>query len=90
MSSVKRLTVSLDSELVDEINFLHRRLGVSRSAMLNEFLREGLMAISAVYRELPESPTERDLVRLRGRSLEVVRSRILEAESVLGGGDDAR
>lgn len=90
MSSVKRLTVSLDAELVDEINFLHRRLGVSRSAMLNEFLREGLMAISACYRELPENVTERDLVRLRGRSLDVVRSRMAEAEAVLGDSSDAR
>lgn len=90
MSFVKRLTVSLDADLVDEIDFLHRRLGVSRSAMLNEFLRQGVMAISAAYRELPESPTDRDLVRLRGRSLAIVRERIQEAEAVLGGGLDAR
>lgn len=89
MSSVKRLTVSLDADLVDEINFLHRRLGLSRSAMLNEFLRGGVMAVSSAYRDLPAVPTDRDLLRLRGRSLEVVRERIREAESVLGGGSDA-
>lgn len=78
MTSARKVKVSLalDPEVVSSLDYLTKRLAVSRSAMVSELLLEALPAMVELFRLIPESPTAQDLVRFRGESASVVQRRM--------------
>lgn len=86
--NVKRRTFSLDPDLDDALTYLHRRLGISKSAVVNELLTDPVRDLCVLMQEVPEQPTPDDIVRLRGRSVELVKERLSVAG--LGVEDDRR
>lgn len=77
--NVKRRTFSLNPDLDEALTYLHRRLGVSKSAVVNELLTGPAMDLCGLMQEVPEKPTPEDVVRLRGRSVELVKERMAAA-----------
>lgn len=84
---MKRITLSLPDEVVDMLDYVSRRLGVSRSALVAEVLPELFAPSLSVLQTLPEDrdPTGDDVKRFRGASVALVRERL---ESFLRLGDD--
>lgn len=95
MSKMKRASFTLPPDLDEDLSYVARRLGVSRSALVAEMLREGLSFLSNSLRQVPDQATAADALRYRGESKKLIDSRLESARrmrddlfSDLGGGDD--
>ena len=76
MSSVRRITVSIPNQLALDIDYVHKRIGVSKSAFISSLLVEGVSDLRALLESLPDNPSPDDLVRFRGASAEMVSGRM--------------
>jgi len=74
--AMKKPCFSLPSALVHDLDYVARRLCISRSALLSELLSETIASLRAVLEDVPENPTESDLIRCRGRSIALVTERV--------------
>lgn len=82
---LRKVAVTLPPELVDSVDYIAGRLGVSRSAFIAQALSDGVRLLLPLLQQVPLDPTPADLVRFRGESAEVVRQRF---ESLKGMTDD--
>lgn len=90
MSGFKRCSVSLPTELVDNLDFVAKRLRMSRSALLSSLLTEGLPSLVQLVSVLPEdlsTVTEADARRFRGATAEALTEQVANLVR-LGGQDD--
>lgn len=85
MSNRTKISVSLSPTLVADLDYLADRMRVSRSALISEFLSEAAAETRKVMALIPPNPTPAEVVRFRGQSEDVVRSRI---DSLKGMADD--
>ena len=76
MSSSTRLTLSIPDDVVAMLDAVSSRLGVSRSAIGSELLRDELLRLKPLLPYYPISAVPADPVRLRGESVLVVRERL--------------
>lgn len=74
-----KVAMSLPPALVDDLDYLVARLGVSRSALAAELLSEAVAEMRRVVSLIPPNPTPADLLRMRGESEAFVRERIANA-----------
>lgn len=79
-----RCTFSLPVDTAKNLSFVAKRMGVSQSAVLANVLDEPLADLAALFRGLPAKPTEADVLRLRGASVDVIRLRVREALDAVG------
>jgi hypothetical protein len=80
MSQFRKVTVSVPPSLVGDLDYLSARLGVSRSALVSQFLTEPVADLVAALRDIPANPGPADEVRFRGRSEAVIRERLERAQ----------
>lgn len=76
MTKTRKISVSLAAQLVDDLDYLSGRMGVSRSAILSELLVGVVAETRRVLELVPPNPTPADVLRMRGESEEVVRQRL--------------
>jgi len=76
MPKISRLSISVPPELASDLNYVHRRLSVSKSALVTSLLQDGLRDFRMLLESLPESPADEDIIRFRGASAEMVLARI--------------
>jgi len=69
---VKRISVSLPGELVENLDALSARLGFTRSALVGQLLDVPVADILRMLGDIPLEPTDGDLRRFRGESAEVL------------------
>lgn len=81
----QKVSLALDPSLVIDLDYIAERTRVSRSALVSELLAEPAGEVRRLLEMIPESPTPADLIRFRGESEQVVRSRL---ESLKGITDD--
>lgn len=74
-----KVAMSLPRSLVDDLDYLVARLGVSRSALAAELLSDAAAEMRRVVSLIPPNPTPADLLRMRGESEAFVRERIANA-----------
>jgi hypothetical protein len=80
----KRTTLSIPTETAERIERLARRMGVSQSAFVAELLAEPIAAMASIIDALPEQgATRHDVKRARGRSLDLIRNVVSQAQEVL-------
>lgn len=86
MSDFKRISLSLPPGLVEDLDYISDRLGISRSAFVTELLSQsGLSSLRALLAAVPESPTSDDIRRFRGGSRELIRARVEGLQQLQGG-----
>lgn len=77
---MKKATFTIPMETYENLSSLSNLLGISKSAFLSELLKDSLSQMhgmmSDVLENQPENLTSADVVRFRGKSEEIVRSRI--------------
>jgi len=78
----KKISMSLPSALLDDLQYLSGRLGVSRSALMSEILGEAVPTLAELFRAVPEDASPDEARRLRGASVEIVRERLAEAQKL--------
>lgn len=86
MAGFKRVSLSLPSEVVDDLDYISKRLGISRSAFVSQMLLSvELGSVRALVASIPESPTDADARRFRGDSREFVREQLEKLQGLQGG-----
>jgi len=75
MSDTSKITLSLPSGLVADLDFVASRIGISRSGLVAELLSQSVARMRPAAELLPIAPG-REPIRLRGDSVEVVRERV--------------
>lgn len=76
MADRKRVSFTLDPDVVSDLRYLSKRLGVSSSVLVSDLLSGPVGDLRRLVESVPESPTEADMVRFRGESREIVRQRL--------------
>lgn len=74
-----KIAMSLPPALVEDLDYLTGRLGVSRSALAAELLTDAVSEMRRVVSLIPPNPTPLELLRMRGESEAFVRERIASA-----------
>ncbi len=82
MSKTRKISVSLSGSLVDDLDYISARMGVSRSAIISEFMADALSEARRVFELVPPNPTPADVVRMRGESEEVIRQRLSSLQGI--------
>lgn len=79
MTKMKRVSFTVPADVADEITYIAKRVGVSRSALVVDVLRETIDTVGPLVRSVPEAPTDTDVVRYRGESERIVAERLERA-----------
>jgi len=82
--SGKRVTFYLSSGLNDSITLVSKRMGISKSILVNKLLELPMQDLINILAHVPEKPTGADILRFKGKSVGVVNQRIKEMHDVLG------
>lgn len=83
MNTTRKLSVSLPSELVDDLDYLSARLGVSRSAIIGGMLHESIRSSRRLLEMVQVDPDQEDSsLRMRGDSIEIVHSRLASLQGM--------
>ena len=88
-----KIAMSMPPALVDDLDYLTGRMGVSRSALASELLSEAVSEMRRVVSLIPPNPTPADLLRMRGESEASIRRRIASATQMtddLFSGEDSK
>lgn len=79
-----RVTVTLPATVLNNLDRVARRMGVSRSALLGELLAVPVEAMAEVVDALPAvGSTEDDAKRVRGKSAALIRRAVQEAQALI-------
>lgn len=70
---------SLPAEVAVAIQLVSALMGVSQSALVAELIGRPVLDLEDMFRKLPNNPTPEDVVRLRGESVALVKSRVADA-----------
>jgi len=87
MGSLKRTSLTLDENLIVDLDYVGKRLGVSRSALLSNLASQAVSDLRALLEEMPEDPNERDVKRFKGASIDLINERLQGLEEIRKDGD---
>jgi hypothetical protein len=86
MSGMKRVSLSLPESLVDDLDYISHRLGVSRSGFIASMLQQADMrSLRALVSHIPEQPTDDDVKRFRGSSQAYFDEQLQRLQQLQGG-----
>lgn len=86
MSGLKRVSISMPEDLASDLDYISRRLGVSRSGFVSQMLLAAdLRSLRALLENIPEEPTEADAKRFRGDSKVYIRDKLAQLQQLQGG-----
>ena len=72
----RKITFSLPEKLVEDLDYISKRIKVTRSALLSQLVEEPVGTLRELVASVPENPTEEDIIRAKGRSLSVIEERV--------------
>jgi len=87
MGSLKRTSLTLDENLILDLDFVAGRLGVSRSALLSNIASEAVRDLKSLLEGMPEDPSALDVKRFSGASIDLVNKRLQDLEELQRDGD---
>lgn len=79
MANMKRVSFTLPPEVVQNLNYISQRLGVSKSSVVGDLLGKGLSPLAELLRVMPadnSAPSDDVIRRLRGASGEHIRGQL--------------
>jgi len=82
MSKLQKVSLALDPVVVLDLGYLTARMGISRSALVNNLLTEAVPAMRKLLEQVPLSPTPADAIRFGGESIKIVDERIAELQGI--------
>jgi hypothetical protein len=82
MAHLQKVSLALDPAVVSDLAYLTARLGVSRSALVNNLLAAAVPPMRALLEQVPLSPSPADTVRFRGDSIALVEERIADLQGM--------
>lgn len=85
--ATKRASFTLPPQVVDDLAYLSRRMGITRSALLAQIAGEPIHSLREIVEALPENPSEEEVRRFYGQSMGVIQARIEQVQRLAGGDD---
>lgn len=85
MAMLARTSFTVDPQLLDDLNFLSSRMGITKSAIVNHILGGAVSDLRRLVESVPPNPTHEDVLRLRGRSMEVIEDRLHQYQNLESG-----
>jgi len=82
MTPMRKITISVPPTLVDDLDYIAGRMGISRSAIIAELMCDTIAHMRAMVELVPENPTPADALRYRGESAELVRQRLASLQGI--------
>lgn len=82
MAKMRKVSLALAPAVVDDLDYVSGRLGVSRSALASDLLGEVAADMRKLLEQVPLSPTPANVVRFRGESAKLVEVRINELRGI--------
>lgn len=83
MATVRRVSVTFPTELVDDLDSIAERLGFTRSGLLTQMLQESIPQMARIIRDIPDQPRKADVIRFRGESVKVYQDTITELNGLM-------
>lgn len=74
--STSRTTISLPIDILLDVDYISRRLGITKSAVISTVLLDPITSMASELRSVPENPNQYDKLRSRGKSKELVEARL--------------
>jgi len=91
MSLMKKTSLSLSPSLINDLDNVSKRMGVSRSALVCNILAEPVADMRKLLDEIrtdsPDSSGGNDPVRFRGKSVDLVDERVSQFKALVAGDD---
>lgn len=81
--SGKRVSFYISESLNDNLSLVSRRMGVSKSVLVDRLLEVPTQSLVDLLSSLPESPSAGDVLRFRGRSMNLVDQQVSEMRDLL-------
>lgn len=78
----RKLTFSLPDSFVQDLDYLAKRLNITRSALLTQLAASPTSDLRHLVEDVPDNPTKSDLIHAKGRSIELVEERVASAKRV--------
>ena len=78
----KKITVSVPEEFVQHLDYLGKRLSISRSSVLVQLAAEPITELYKLVSAIPDNPTEEDIIRAKGESIKLIEERVNQARSL--------
>lgn len=72
----RKITFSVPENFVLDLDYLAKRLKVTRSAMLTEIAAEAVHDLRLMVETVPENPNSHDLLHAKGKSKALIEDRI--------------
>lgn len=72
----RKITISIPEDMVLDLDYISKRIKVSRSALLTQITQDPLHTLRELVSSVPENPTTEDIIRAKGRSIEIIGDRI--------------
>ena len=79
-----RMSFTLPPSVRDDLDYLSRRLGVTKSSLLSGILAGPLSDLRSLAESIPDNPTEDEVLRARGRSNELIVQRLQSLRRIEG------
>ena len=83
-----RASFTLEPHVLQKLKFVADRMGISRSACLNQLLGSPLSDLAEMLEAVPDSPTVEDLLRARGKSNAMILKRLGHYMNLIDGQGD--
>lgn len=83
MAKLARLTFTVPPQIVDDLAYVSARVGVSRSALVSDLLLDPLHDLRGLLESVPSPAGNDDMLRLRGKSEELIEQRLSDLRSAL-------
>lgn len=85
MANLRKVSLALNPDHVDQLDYVSKRLGMSRSALVSNLLSGALPDLVSITASLPISSEPADVLRFRGESAKLIEARMQELQGVVDG-----
>lgn len=80
---VRRVTLSLPEELAADLTYVHKRMNISKSALVSSMIADAIHDFRQLVESLPPEPDTEDVKRFRGKSADLILHRVASLQSEL-------
>jgi hypothetical protein len=78
-----RISLYISEDLNSNLNLLSRRMGISKSILVTKLLSVPVDDLVSMFSSIPEKPTGADVLRFKGKSMDIVNQRVDELREIL-------
>jgi len=84
---MRKLSVSVPSMVVEDMDYITGRMKISRSALISNLINSPVHDMRVLLESIPDNPSPEDIIRSRGASADLVKKRLTEINQLVDGDD---